>query len=94
MEQLRAEPHCDYEIPPGAVIDKVKIEITLPSDGGSATTFVSSDQVKNRDDCNGSLGWYYDRTRITACPEACRKIHGPPEASVSINWPTCSMPFP
>jgi hypothetical protein len=96
VDQLRAERHCDYDLPQGAVTDRVKLEITLPSDGGSATTF--SYPVKNRDDCSDSLGWYYDRadrpTRIVACPKACEKIQGPPEATVSITWPTCSMPFP
>jgi hypothetical protein len=97
VQELRAEGHCDYEIPQGVDFGKVNVEITLPDDAGTATTFVSY-QVKNRDACGASLGWYYDRsdrpTRIVACPAACRKIHGPPEATVVLKTGCPTLPPP
>ena len=100
LENIRREPHCEYEVPSGSGIDfgKITLEVTLTADAGWGPLMkLQVYPVKNRDACGNGGGWYYDRsdrpTRIIACDDTCRKIHGATESSVVINV-GCSAPRP
>jgi hypothetical protein len=104
VDEIRRDPHCEYDIPSGAVDpSKVTIEVNLSSpDAGVAGVEPSVKlqvfPVKNRDACNNGAGWYYDRadhpTRIIVCDDTCRKIHGPTESSVTIKVGCTAAPPP
>jgi hypothetical protein len=48
-------------------------------------------RVKDRGACenvNLGLGWYYERTRIVACDETCRRIRGGMQPGVRLCEPS------
>jgi hypothetical protein len=96
VDDIRGEAHCEYELPPGvADTTPITVEVKTSLDAGSGSTIFPVEQVKNRDACDGGRGWYFDRsgpTRIVTCDDTCRRIHGPPRATVLIN--VCLPPTP
>jgi hypothetical protein len=96
VSDLKNERSCQYDLPQDPIdTNRVSLQIKFATDGGGSSTTIAR-QVKDRQSCGGSPGWYYDRpdhpTRIIACDSTCGKIHGPPEASVEINVSACAPP--
>jgi hypothetical protein len=88
VNTIRRAPYCEYALPDGVDYHNINVELTAVADASINRIFAVS-RVRDRGSCeNVTLGWFYDRTRIVACDETCKKIREGMQPSVNVCDPT------
>jgi hypothetical protein len=83
--RTRAVP-CEYALPepPGGVVDKAKVNVTVTPKGAAASTIPF---VEDASRCGTTAGWHYDAdaiSKIVLCPSTCDAVAKADDVAVEV----------